>query len=101
MQVMLEGAIDPLVGCLSSKCKSLQLQSTAAAALSDIAKHGPSLAARVAEAGTGPVNLTKSRPAQAVQALLRGPQTTSPSSLKHTQQWLRGGLSVQGQTSRL
>ena len=48
---MLEGAIDTLVACLSSKCKSLQLQSTAAAALSDIAKHGPSLALRVAEAG--------------------------------------------------
>ena len=51
LQVMLEGAIVPLVACLSNKRKSVQLQSTAAAALSDIAKHGPELAARVAEAG--------------------------------------------------
>ena len=50
-QVVLEGAVEPLVACLANKRKSAQLQSRAAAALLDIAKHGSAQAARVVDAG--------------------------------------------------
>ena len=51
VQVMWEGAVEPLVACIASKRVSAQMQCTASAALLDIAKHGPEQAARIVDAG--------------------------------------------------
>lgn len=53
VQVILEGAVEPLVACLANKRKSAQLQSTAAAALLDIARQSPAQASRILDAGEG------------------------------------------------